>query len=146
KNPVQGSIPNAVSPRASNEKESTFMAAKSWEADFRYPAIQESMKIIREERPDDIFDCSHSLCIPVGNRPVIGWTPGKIFIIDLALGFVLLGAAAFVTSGSNDANGENPAIIALGAVLGLSGMACFFLPAMADRFIMRLLTGARGAD
>jgi hypothetical protein len=126
------------------------MAAKTWETDFRYKAIQESIKVVRQEGAGDIFRCKSSFCIPVANRPIVGWTPGKLFIIFLVLGFVLLIAAAIVAGMAErnpnlDENSEAIAIV-LSVVLGFGGMACFFAPVLLDRYLMRLLIGSRGSE
>ena len=76
------------------------MAAKTWDTDFRYPAIQESIKHIRSESAGDIFRSRSSFCIPVANKPIVGWTPGRLFIVFLVLGFVLLIAAAIILGGA----------------------------------------------
>ena len=72
------------------------MAAKTWETDFRYQAIQESIKLVRSENAGDIFRSRSSFCIPIANRPIVGWTPGRLFIVFLVLGFGLLIAAAIL--------------------------------------------------
>jgi hypothetical protein len=126
------------------------MAAKTWEADFRYRAIQESIRLIRNESPGDIFRSQGSFCIPIAHKPIVGWTPGKLFLIFLVLGFVLLIAAAIIAGiaeqNPNVGVGEEAVRIALFVALFVLGMACFFVPVLLDRFLMRLLTGARGAE
>jgi hypothetical protein len=126
------------------------MAAKTWDTDFRYQAIQESMKRIRSESTDDIFRSKSSFCIPVANRPIVGWTPGKLFLVFLVLGFVLLIAAAIVVgvAGRNPNLGDNSKTMAivLSVTMGLGGMTCFFVPVLFDRLLMRLLIGSRGSE
>jgi hypothetical protein len=126
------------------------MAAKTWESDFRYRAIQESIRLIRSEHPDDIFRSKSSFCIPVANKPVVGWTPGKVFIIFLVLGFAFLIAGAIIAGIAEKSpklgDGEKAAAIALGVALCIAGLGCFFAPVLLDRFLMRLVTGARGAE
>ena len=126
------------------------MAAKSWDKDFRYKAIQESIKIVRSERPGDLFDCPRSFCVPLAEKPVVGWTPGKLFIIFLVMGFVfLIGAAVIVGIAEQDTNRPpllRSFLLIAGTVMGFAGMGCFFVPATMDRLIMRLLLGSRGSD
>ena len=126
------------------------MAAKTWETDFRYQAIQESIQVIRNGRTDDIFRCPGSLCVPVGHKPIVGWTPGKIFIVFLVLGFVFLIAAAIVAGvaerNPNLGDGGKAVALTLGVGLGTLGMACFFAPVLLDRFLMKLMIGSRARD
>jgi hypothetical protein len=126
------------------------MAAKTWETDFRYTAICESINEFNNEQRDDLFSFPGSLCIPVAKRPIVGWTPGRIFIIFLVLGFVLLGAGVFVMAKTEpDAklgNENNAVMVPIGTCLAIAGVACFFVPVMLDRFIMKLVIGSRGAE
>ena len=126
------------------------MAAKTWEADFRYPAIRESMKVVRNAGASDIFSCPSSLCVPIANRPIVGWTPGRIFLIALVLGFALMFGGAVVVSMAEQANlrgnGNQVILTVIGACLSLSGLACFILPLKMDRFIMKVLLGQRGTE
>ncbi len=128
------------------------MAAKSWDADFRYAAIRQSMKVVRNAKAGDIFCCPSSLCVPVANKPIVGWTPGRIMIIALVLGFALMFGGAVVVSMAEDANvrgngnGNEAILTVLGAGLSLCGLSCFFLPVTMDRFVMKRLLGSRGAE
>lgn len=126
------------------------MAAKTWDADFRYRAIQESIQVIRSENTGEPFRSRSSFCIPIANKPIVGWTPGRLFIIFLVLGFVLLIAAAIIAGiAERDPNlGDNQKTLAivLSSVMGVGGMACFFTPVLLDQFLMRLLIGSRGAE
>ena len=74
------------------------MAAKTWKADFRFPAIQASAKLVRNGYLDNPFDCPYSYCIPVTERPAAGWTPGKIMLNFLVLGFSLLLLGGLIVS------------------------------------------------
>jgi hypothetical protein len=126
------------------------MAAKTWEADFRYPAICRSIKRLESEAVDDLWDSSSSYCVPVAKKPVVGWTPGKISVAFLVLGFVLLGSSVLLL-GMAERRGKqgNPMaqwVQPLAACLGVSGIACFFVPLLLDRYIMKWLIGARGAE
>lgn len=126
------------------------MAAKTWEADFRYKAIRESMTLIRCQGKSEIFDTEGSFCIPIAHKPIVGWTPGKLFIIFLVLGFVLLIAAAIIAGiterNPNLAENRKAIAVALAVGMGLGGIACFFAPLLLDRFLMRLLIGSRGSE
>src|SRR5690606_1718562 len=95
----------------------------------------------------DIFRSKTSLCVPVGEKPAVGWTPGRIFLIFLGLGFLfLISAAVLGAQAERDDKKDDPVLIAVCAVLGLSGMGCFFVPATMDRFSMTRLLGSRRAD
>lgn len=120
------------------------MAAKKWELDFRFPAIEASMELIRNGRLDDPFQSPFSFCIPVNHRPAVGWTPGKITLIFLILGFAGLGGGAWLASIAEKNGQANAGLLALGVCLSLSGMAAFFVPTKFDRFIIRWILGERG--
>jgi hypothetical protein len=126
------------------------MAAKTWETDFRYRAICESVKCIGDEHVDDLFNFAGSFCVPVAEKPIVGWTPGRVFLIALVLGFACLGGGAFI-GGKAERNAnlglaKNAAMLPLGVCLAVTGIALFFLPLMLDRSIMKLLLGARGVE
>jgi hypothetical protein len=120
------------------------MAAKSWEQDFRYPAIRASIQLLREA-PDDPFDFPGSFCIPVAKKPMIGWTPGRIMLIFLVLGFLLLAAGPLLLSLTDKMQpGMGKAILMPVAVgCSLSGIATFFLPLVFYRGIVCRLMGER---
>src|SRR5688572_25361519 len=126
------------------------MAAKTWETDFRYLAICESVKELGDEPCDDLFSFPGSLCVPVAKKPVVGLTPGKICIAFLVLGFALLGSGVFVVGKDernvNQGKEKNAAMVPVGFCLGLAGISCFFAPLLLDRYIMRLLLGSRGSE
>jgi len=124
----------------------THVAAKTWDADFRYPAIQASIPQIREGHLDDPFSFDGSFCIPVAKRPAVGWTPGKIMLIVLVLGFALLGAGAFLASQA-ERNPQSSLMLGIAAaVCSLSGMASFFVPLKFDRYVISWLIGNRGRE
>ncbi len=116
------------------------MAAKTWEKDFRYPAIRASIREMQATDCDDPFELPSSLCIPVAEKPVMGWTPGKIWLIALVLGFVGLGMGAWLASK------EQTGPLIAGVCCSLSGMAMFFMPMYADRAIIRGLIGDRARE
>jgi len=45
------------------------MAAKTWEQDFRYPAIQASLPLI-ESHVGDETESPHSYCLPLASNPM----------------------------------------------------------------------------
>lgn len=122
------------------------MAAKTWEMDFRFAAIQASIRKLREADPLNPFDAPVSFCIPVAQRPLVGWTPGRLTMIALVLGFVLLIAGAVLASmAERDRLGIDQSIgMALAACCSISGISMFFVPLKLDRQIIRFLLGERG--
>lgn len=126
------------------------MAAKSWENDFRYSAICESMKKLTNENVEEPFDYPGSFCIPLAEKPIVGWTPGKIVLLAIVLGFAFLGSAVIITGKAERdeklGKGKNAVALPIGLCLGIAGMGCFFLPPLADRSIMRILIGSRATD
>ena len=74
------------------------MAAKTWETDFRSEAIRASIQKLGPEFRSDPFRYDGSFCLPVAERPIVGWSPGKISLIALAIGFALMGVGAWVYS------------------------------------------------
>jgi hypothetical protein len=70
------------------------MAAKTWSDDFRIDAINASMAMFPGEIPSDIQDCGRSFCLPTRERPMMGFTPGKLMFVFLVLSFALMGLAA----------------------------------------------------
>ena len=93
------------------------MAARTWEADFRYPAIQASIPLIRDGYLDDPFRFDGSFCIPVAERPAVGWTPGKIMLIFLVLGFALLGTGAYLGAQAERIRGEDGPVASMAGFL-----------------------------
>lgn len=124
------------------------MAAKTWEADFRFPAIQASIRALGDACEADPFAYPGSFCIPVAEKPVIGWTPGRVSLVVLVLGFVLLGSGALLaTKADEDKPGAgDAALLTLAACCSLSGIAVLFVPAKLDRHIVRWLIGKRGRE
>ncbi|KAA5547070.1 hypothetical protein FYK55_01230 [Roseiconus nitratireducens] len=124
------------------------MAAKTWESDFRYPAMQASVRKFRDDFPDDLFATEESFCVPVGDRPVRGWTPGKTMLVALVLGFALLGGGVAILSFvDEEADDISATLLTLLAVTSsLSGIAMFFLPLLLDRYLVAWCIGWRGKE
>jgi hypothetical protein len=115
------------------------MAAKTWEADFRGEAVLASLAILPPEHAAEPDEAGLSYCLPVHEMPIVGWTPGKVTLIALILGFALLIAGAVIVSLAK----EEPVLTTVGAICSLAGFACFWAYAF-DRFILRRLLGPRG--
>lgn len=125
------------------------MAARTWEQDFRYAAIQESIPLIRAGYLDDPFRCPGSFCIPVDKRPAMGLTPGKITLFALVIGFAFLGVGAWMASIAAPQNAgpkapTNVPLMGAACLSSLAGMACFFVPVKFDRHLIGWLIGDRG--
>lgn len=121
------------------------MAAKTWEEDYRFAAIQASLGQIGDRQPEDLFDLRQSFCLPVGVKPQVGWTPGIFYVIALVLGFAFLGGGVFVvTLAENDKGDLNPLLAIAAFCCSMSGIAMFFVPVMADRLLVSWLIGDRG--
>ena len=115
------------------------MAAKTWETDFRGEAVLASLAIMPPKHAAEPDESGLSYCLPVHEKPIVGWTPGKITLAALILGFALLIAGAVIVSLAN----EEPVLTAIGAICSLAGFVCFWAYAF-DRFILRRLLGQRG--
>lgn len=123
------------------------MAAKTWEEDYRFPAIQSSIRQIGAEPPADLFQFPGSFCLPVGQKPLPGLTPGWIMIVFLVLGFAgLLGGVLIMTVVDKLQGPMAGVVLAVAACTSLSGMAMFFVPLKLDRQIVRWLLGDRGRE
>jgi hypothetical protein len=124
------------------------MAAKTWNKDFRYPAIQASIRAFGDDYRDDPFRYPGSFCVPVAEKPVAGWTPGRTALIALVIGFAMLvGGALLGSTAERRAPGaDRSLILALAATCSLGGMVTFFLPATLERRTIRWLTRPRGDD
>lgn len=122
------------------------MAAKTWEEDFRYPAIQASIRQIRSAGASDPLDYSGSFCVPVAEKPAVGWTPGKVNLVVLVLGFagILGGGLLAALSDRLDATGATIALIT-GLVLSLGGITTLLAVAKLDKKIIRFLVGDRAS-
>ncbi len=123
------------------------MAAKTWEADFRYSAIQASRTVLGRLREDeDMFNLPASFCVPVAERPVVGWTPGRIMLIAMVMGFLLGGSGAFLATVAVKKVDDvtNAGLLTLAVCCSLSGMLMFFLPVVCDRYVMCAIIGDRG--
>lgn len=120
------------------------MAAKTWEQDFRYPAIQASIEEIRSAGLTDPLEYAGSYCVPIADKPAVGWTPGKIYLVFLVVGFGGLAGGAFLATVAEDNEGPQSALILAAAVVSsLTGFACFFVPSKLDKRIIRWLIGER---
>jgi len=73
------------------------MAVKTWDDDFRKDAIEASLRKLGGESLDDPFCYDGSFCLPVGERPLLGWTPFRIRIYAECAGFVLIFGLAVYT-------------------------------------------------
>ena len=124
------------------------MAAKTWEADFRYPAIQQSIEKIGDQVSDDPLESDFSLCLPIAARPMIGLTPGKISLVFLVLGFLfLIGGVGLMSVGKRLDNGRYEGLfVIMGVCCSLSGILCFFAPQILQFRINRWLIGERGHE
>ena len=122
------------------------MAAKNWESDFRYPAMQLSVKLVRNDQLDEPMNCPFSFCVPVAENPVTGVTPGRISALFLVLGFLGLIAGVVLVEFARNQPGMEPFILSLALTCSISGVLCFFLPVKLDRYIVRWILGERGAD
>ena len=124
------------------------MAAKTWEKDFRYPAVQASVRALSEVDPDDPYQHTGSFFIPVAEKPLVGMTPGRIYLVALVLGFaMLIGGAVLASSLEKDGgNGGDTWLLVVAVACSVSGILLFLVPVKLDRFILRWLTGRRGHE
>jgi hypothetical protein len=76
---------------------------------------------------------------------VVGWTPGRVSLALLVLGFALLVAGALLATAVEKARpgGGDPLLLAVAACCSLSGIVVLFLPAKLDRQIVGWLMGDR---
>ncbi|MDB4637349.1 MAG: hypothetical protein P8M30_10420 [Planctomycetaceae bacterium] len=120
------------------------MSAKTWDKDFRKDAIRASIQKMKPEEREDPFQTDESFCIPVRETPVPFWTPGKVSLIFLLIGFVFLGLGAVIVSyAEKRVDHLQPVLIALGVACSLSGFLKFFVPAKGDRLIISRMIGER---
>ena len=84
--------------------------------------------------------------MPVAEKPAVGWTPGKINIVVLVLGFagILGGGLMAALSERLDDTGSTIALI-IGAVLSLGGITTLLAVAKMDKKIIRFLVGKRAS-
>jgi hypothetical protein len=124
------------------------MAAKTWETDFRFPAIRASIRALGNAYHDDPFAFPGSFCTPVAEKPVVGWTPGRITLIAIILGFALLigGAMLGARAEKQRPGADSDCVLAVAACCSLLGIVTFFLPAKLDRQIICRLLGDRGRE
>lgn len=120
------------------------MAARTWDQDFRKEAIQASIRKLGPEYRDDPFLYDGSFCLPVAEKPVVGWTPGRFSLIALVVGFVLMGAGAAIISAAEEAAAQvDPLVLTLAGLCSLAGFAMFFIPIKGDKLILRWMLGDR---
>ena len=83
----------------------------------------------------------------MGEKPVPFWTPGKISLIILVIGFALLAAGAIIISFAEKQLGLQQTLLTiLGVSCSLSGFLAFFIPAKGDRLIITRMIGHRVRD
>jgi len=130
--------------RLENDK----MAARSWETDFRFSAIQASARVLGDAHRLDPFQFPGSFCLPVAERPIVGWTPGRVSLIAIILGFTLLGAGVLLATTADNAKTDagGMVMLAIAACCSFSGILTFFVPAKLDRQIVSWLIGGRGHE
>lgn len=122
------------------------MAARSWEADFRYPAILASVEVVRDENLDEIFQVPRSYCLPVSERPAMRWSPGKLMLVFLVLGFAGIVGGGFFAMMAEKEKANGNFFLLVGMACSLSGFAALILPVKCDRLILRSFLGRRGAE
>jgi hypothetical protein len=114
------------------------MAAKTWETDFRFPAIQVSLRMLGDAYGLEPFQFRGSFCIPVAERPVVGWTPGRVSLIAIVVGLGLLGVGGLLAWLADGA-----VVLAVATCCSLSGILTFVAPLKLDRYIVSWLIGNR---
>lgn len=120
------------------------MAAKTWDQDFRKAAIQASLRKLGPEYRDDPFRYDGSFCLPVGEKPVPFWTPGKFSLMALVVGFgLLILGVVIITAAEDSAGNMDPILAAVATLCSLSGIATFFIPVKGDKLILRRMLGDR---
>ncbi|MBD3672114.1 MAG: hypothetical protein HUJ26_01195 [Planctomycetaceae bacterium] len=123
------------------------MAAKTWEIDFRKDAIRASIQKLGPDQRENPFATDESFCVPVGEKPIPFWTPGKISLICIVIGFVFLVAGAVIISFAENQNGPGQVLLTIvGVSCSLSGFLTFFIPAKGDRMIISRMIGERARD
>ena len=120
------------------------MAAKTWDQDFRKKAIQASIRKMGADYRDAAFRHDGSFCLPVGERPIVAWTPGRFSLIAIVVGFALLiGGVVIITAAENKGGDAKPILMILACFCSLSGIATFFIPVKGDKLILRRMLGDR---
>lgn len=120
------------------------MAARSWEDDFRKDAIKASIRKLGAEHRADPFRFDGSFCLPVAERPVTGWTPGRFSLIAMIVGFALLALGLVIVTAAEAMGAKNDLVLlSLAGFCSLSGIAAFFVPVKGDKLILRWLLGDR---
>jgi hypothetical protein len=108
-------------------------------------AIQASLNLVGDDIRDDPFDYPFSFCIPIGKKPIVGISPGKLMLVALVLGFVFLGLAAWIGDKADKAAAaQSTWLVITPSVLGISGFGCFFTPFLLQRRIVSWCIGSRG--
>lgn len=121
------------------------MAGKTWDTDFRRDAVRASIAQIGDVKGTDLFASPGSFCVPVGPRPIARWNPGKLMLVALVVGFLLLFAGAGIASIAEKQKQEvaSTLLLILAAGCSLSGIGMMFLTIKCDRQILRWLIGQR---
>lgn len=120
------------------------MAAKSWDQDFRYAAIQASIRQIGDQPFQDLSQLSCSCCLPVAKKPIVGWSPGWFMLFALILGFVGLFGGMVLGGMAEKQQGNAFAVLLTAAVCSsMGGLSLFFMPLVFDRQLVRWLIGER---
>ena len=116
--------------------------AKTWETDFRYRAIQASIRHIPAANRDDPFSFDGSFCLPVGAKPLIGWTPGRTMLIAIFGGFALLAGGLGLSKLNRGVANAGP-LMMIEICCGVGGIATFFLPLVFYRQLVQRCIGER---
>jgi hypothetical protein len=98
------------------------MAIKTWETDFRYPAIQASIRALSDAGRDDPFSHPGSFCLPAGRKPFVGWTRGRFVLIMMCLCLALGIAGVLIIVIGALLNAQGP----IGYALAILVMCCWF--------------------
>jgi hypothetical protein len=118
------------------------MAAKTWGADFRAAAIYASVHALGAAHREDPYQFGGSFCLPVGPKPIVGWTPGRFVLIGLAVGVALLVAGLALGKVSERVPNAQP-ILAVAECCAAAGILALFLPLMLYEFMVQWLLGDR---
>lgn len=120
------------------------MAAKTWEKDFRFPAIQASIRAVSDAYDDDPFKYPGSFCLPVAERPLVGWTFGRIGLIIIIVGIALVvGGIALLAEFSDTSRPDFWMMLAAGLGILIVGLFVCLIPVKFDRPFLCWLMGDR---